>query len=82
MALKRPFLSDTGEDSVHCSGLGETEHQSILPVESPLSQYSSFSGKTILKRPFLGDTGEDLAHLFRCWGTELQTILLGDAALS
>ena len=77
MALKWPFVGDTGKETlfIHCSGLLEDRASSWC---------DSFSRKMVLKRLFVSDSGKP--HLcmviYQVSGRQLQAILLGDTASS
>ena len=71
MVLKRPFISDTGQNSALHVLLSMSPGK-----QSSFSLYDSFIQKMVLKRPFISDTGQDSALHVCC------PCLLGGTALS
>ena len=72
MVCKRPFISDTGEESavhIHCSSL--PGGRASAGSQSSLSKYSC-TQKMVLKSLFVRDTGETLVHSF--WSASRQSI--------
>ena len=71
MVLKRPYISDTGEDSSmnsHCLGLREAVLHTSFAGDIALSQYDVFSGKIVLKNHSLVTLGKPLLICSGIWG--------------
>ena len=69
MILKRPFISDTGEDSalyIQCSDAMEGKASASRQPYESVELYL----KEGLKKPYVSDTWEASAHLCRYPGTQ------------